>query len=834
MNPKELLDRFSTHLKDVIAKSISFAASSGHSYVGLEHFVIFLAEEKGSVGAEILLKSKAKIDGVFQLLVSLPEVRKGLNSEITTATIPEMNLDAKTALEKAMLTAYERKHNYVGTEHLLYAIAKMSTSTNVEQIFAALEINQKTITHHCETILNSISKFQSTDNLQEIGAKIEELVADSPAQNKKIPSSSRPKETALDFFTRDLTQNAEKSDPVVGREREIERIIHILARRNKNNPVLVGEPGVGKTAIVEGLARRIAEGSVPEILKKKKILSLDLPLLLSGTIYRGEFESRLKQITDEMRERHDCVLFIDELHNIIGAGSGQGTMDAANILKPALARGDLRCIGATTIDEFKRHIGSDPALERRFQMIHIDEPSTEETIEIINGIKKYYENFHIVQITPEAVKTAVELSTKYVHDNFLPDKAIDLIDEAAAAVRTRRPLNLQEKKLSKLETEMTKAEIEKAKAIGQEDLNSATKLAKQITSLKKQMAVCQKKINDTPRSERTRVNMVDIAKVLAHKLGIAANTLLEDDLKTAQNLSHRLSTYIFGQDQALMRLERVLTKSTILKNSGAKPLASILIVGPSGTGKTETAKILAREFFHDEKAFIRLDMGEFSEQHSVSKLLGSPAGYVGYRERNRFLDDLRARPYSIVLFDEIDKAHPDVRKLLLQILDSGEMTDSAGKKTIFKHAIVVLTANIGTEYFKSNGIGFGGNAEKNKSDTEENIKTKIREELGANVISRISEVLIYRPITRTEVEKIVRREVEKLSREISAAREISVAIDRTAIDALIQLSLDPDTGARHIEKRISDILLDTISPALTEMKNKKIVLTHTGGKFDIL
>ena len=757
--------------------------------------------------------------------------RKPLETENQLA-LPDLGPGASQIIEKSLFAAYERGHSYIGTEHLLLALLECQDPTMLA-LFKDLNTNVKTLIEVVNGSLETSGKSTAIDSLMRtldtLAAEAENDPHDHSHDDKTDPKSSdsfkkkgKTNESALAFFTTNLTDTkAEKKlDPVVGRDQEIDRVINILSRRTKNNPVLIGEPGVGKTAIVEGLAKRIRAGDIPDILRRKKILSLDLTLMIAGTIYRGEFESRLKQVIDELSHSPDTILFIDELHTIIGAGSNQGTLDAANILKPALARGQLHCIGATTYDEYKKYIASDAALERRFQPVMVAEPTKIQTIAILSGIKKYYEEFHNVSISPEAIEKAVELSSKYIHDAYQPDKSIDLLDEAAAAVKVRNHKNPQAKKIVNLENERRELEEKKDAAMNQKNTRVANSYQKKIIQIEKELKKLETK--NSKKIKASRVDAEAITLSLAARLGIDPSILATDEWETLDHLAAVLPEKIIGQNQVIAEIIRTLKERYLGLGHSGKPLASFLFVGPSGVGKTEMAKILAEELYHDPQALIKLDMSEFGESHSVAKLLGSPAGYIGYKDRNKLFDELRRRPYSVVVFDEIDKAHPDVRKLLLQILDEGELTEGGGKKVHFNHAIIILTANIGASLFKSSGIGFNSFANSQTPALPQEIDKKIRQavkdELGAAIVSRLDNTCIFSPLTREHIESIIRKEIERISAMLITAQSLSITADKQIISTLAQETFNPDLGARPVQKRIERLLPELV----VEMLRKTI------------
>ena len=823
MNAKHILDNLSTHVKNVIANAISTATSLQHKQVTPTHMLSALLEEQGSVGAEILHKCSIDKKTVATVLNKHKDEPSLLQEKNTL--LPELSNTSRKILEKAMLSSYECGHNYVGTEHLLHGLIEI-TDKQITSIFQKNKITRKHVEEQINIILQSTSKFPNIEEITEIVEDIHETQEEHPPQqtpkrtlgHQKKHKKKQPAR-AIDIFTVCLTDKKVQKDidPVIGREEEIERLIQVLCRRTKNNPVLVGEAGVGKTAIVEGLAKRIQEGTVPDALKRKKLYSLDLTLLISGTIYRGEFESRVKQLIDELSAMPDCMLFIDELHNIIGAGSNQGTMDAANILKPALARGKLRCIGATTIDEYKKYISSDPALERRIQSIPVEEPSQNDAITILQGIKKYYESYHNVRITDAAITSAVTLSAKYIHDAYLPDKAIDLIDEASAGIRILRPTSAIQKKIHATADAIAHCEKEKEIAIETEQFEKAMKLKKKKIALEKKLHTLQKQKDPV---KKTKVTEKHVAKILSKKLGIAESVLLSSEWQKIHSVNTGLKKHIHGQDHVVDCITTALQVAQ-LRPHAHKPLASFIFAGPSGVGKTALAKVLAKELYHDEKALIKFDMSEFAEGHSVSKLLGSPAGYVGHNDRNLFAEHMKKRPYSVIIFDEIDKAHKDVTRLLLQILDEGELTGSNGKKIRFSHAIIILTTNLGAEFFASQGIGFG-TGEKAEKDAERNkkIQAHMKEVLHSALLGRITNTCIFNEISQDAAEKIVSKHIQDINTILTQKVGFTITAPKTTIAQIAKKRYNKDTGARAIEQAITTLINDLVILQLSQTEKK--------------
>ncbi|MFA6427092.1 MAG: ATP-dependent Clp protease ATP-binding subunit [Candidatus Magasanikbacteria bacterium] len=843
-NPQKLIDNFSSHLKNAIARAIALANKYHEKQVEPVHLLYALAEEEGSISAEILKKCNLDAHTIRQASERLRRAPYTEGSGSLDQTLPELSPSSRHAMEKALVLAHNEAHTYIGTEHLLHGLLEINHK-ELTHIFVSKSIARETIEQHLETALNNATRLA---HMGEVTDMIEEASEQGmpgmmpPMSGMPMPMRQNKKgASATALFTTDLTAKQEQTriDPVIGREPEVERIIHILARRTKNNPILVGEPGVGKTAIVEGLAKKIAEGDVPDILKRKKILSLDLTLLIAGTIYRGEFEARLKQIVDECSSNPNCILFIDELHNIIGAGSNQGTMDAANILKPALARGQLRCIGATTYDEYKKYISSDPALERRFQMIDVEEPSIEDTRQILKGIKKYYEQFHKVTIIDSAIDEALRLSERYIHDNFQPDKSIDLLDEACGLVKVKKVASPLEKEKLQLEQRLQEHIEQKEQAIAEERLDVALKIKHTIETLNKKLQKLLAKIKKQKAEPMPPVTKKEIQHVLSAKMHIPLDMLSKNEWDIIGSIGKNLKQHIIGQEHAIDTIVQTLHRSQLSQQTQKKPLASMLFVGPSGVGKTELAKQIAYELYHDDKALIRLDMTEFSESHSVSKILGSPAGYVGYKDRNPFIEKIKRRPYSVVLFDEIDKAHGDVTKLLLQMLDEGHLTDSNGRKVGLKHTIIILTTNLGSEFFKSSGIGFGGTTKKDgriDERTLSSITSTIKERLGAALVSRIGTVCMFNPLSDKNLEDIVRIHVQHVNKHLAQTQHIDIDVDTNALQTLTkEIIKEKDLGARNIDTRVEETIHELVIEMLNKKTKKKTyTLTHINDAFKLV
>jgi ATP-dependent Clp protease ATP-binding subunit ClpC len=623
-------------------------------------------------------------------------------------------------------------------------------------------------------------------------------------------------------------------DPVVGRDNEIARLVQILSRRKKNNPVLIGEPGTGKTAIVEGLAERIVNGAVPSSIVNKKVLSLDMGSLLAGTMYRGQFEQRIKGILEEIKKQKDIILFIDEIHTVIGTGSAEGSMDAANILKPALGRGEIRLIGATTFDEYKKHIEKDPAFERRFQPVIVNEPSEAETLDILTGIREKYEHHHHVVYTDDALQAAVTLSKRYIQDRFLPDKAIDLIDEAAAATNV---ITREAAKLSELKKEYGRIMTQKDEAVSGEQYEKATFLRQREITLAAKIA----RLEETERkNKKTTIDQDDIAAVVSRWTGIPVKNLSVSEKKNFLNLDDRLKKYIVGQDEAIKSITSAIRRSRIGISDPKRPIGSFIFLGPTGVGKTELVKVLAREIFGKEDALIKIDMSEFMEKHNVSRLVGAPAGYVGYEEGGKLTETVRRKPYSVILLDEIEKAHPEVFNILLQIMEDGELTDAKGRRVDFRNTLIVMTSNLGTDLLnKQAKIGFESNSnEKEEFDSEygkmkNNVLETIEKHFRPEFINRLDQTIVFKPLSKEVIRSIVDIELDKLIDRIKT-KNITIKVSKKAKDKIAELGYKPEFGARPMRKVIVDNIENPLTEALMveEFKSGDIVkIDLLGGKF---
>ncbi len=782
-----MFERFTEKAIKVIMLAQEEARRLGHNFVGTEQILLGLIGEGTGVAAKVL-----KSMGV-NLKDARIEVEKiiGRGSGFVAVEIP-FTPRAKRVLELSLEEARQLGHNYIGTEHLLLGLIREGEGVAARVL---------------ENLGVDLAKVR-TQVIRMLGETAEVSVGGG---------SGRTKTPTLDEFGSNLTQLAAegKLDPVVGREKEIERVIQILGRRTKNNPVLIGEPGVGKTAIAEGLAQRIANKDVPDILEDKRVVTLDIGLLVAGTKYRGEFEERLKKIMDEIRSAGNVILVIDEVHTLIGAGAAEGAIDAANILKPALARGELQCIGATTLDEYRKHIERDAALERRFQPVMVGEPSVEETIEILFGLRERYEQHHKLKISDEALVAAAQLSDRYISDRYLPDKAIDLIDEAGSRVRL---INSQLPPAAKeLDKELRQVLKEKDEAVRAQDFDRAGALRDREIEIKQQIrAITQAKKSEANQSDVTPVvTEEDIAYIVSSWTGIHVNKLTESESAMLMQMEETLHGRVIGQDEAVKAISRAIRRARVGLKNPNRPIASFIFSGPTGVGKTELTKALAAYFFGSEEAMIRLDMSEYMERHTVSKLIGSPPGYVGYNEGGQLTEAVRRRPYTVVLFDEIEKAHPDVFNLLLQILEDGRLTDSKGRTIDFKNTLLVMTSNIGSKVIEKGGGGLGFEFSENQEDSHYNrIRSLVNEELKnyfrPEFLNRIDEIIVFRQLSIDEVKQIADLMLAEVFKRM-AEKGITLTVTERFKELLVREGYNPSYGARPLRRAIMRLLEDSLA-----------------------
>jgi ATP-dependent Clp protease ATP-binding subunit ClpC len=823
---QDIVDKFSNHLKSVLTRALCFVVETDEKTIEPEHLLWALGTQKGSIGAEILKKVGVK-PAQLKTLVGMS------HTVITDSTVADLTLnlseDAKRIVEKAVLTANVYGHRYVGTEHLLSGMVQVD-SPEIFHFFLRNQTDMKELRGQLSIVLKSTSKFPDlADTITSDGGG---LIKRQTTETKTTDEPAEDRLTALSFFSRELTapEVQEKIDPVIGREIEIDRVMEVLCRRTKNNPLLLGEPGVGKTAIVEGLAKMIVEGSVPPVLAHRRIFAIDMALLIAGTMYRGEFEGRLRQIVEEVKKNDDIVLFIDEIHTIVGAGAASGSMDAANILKPALARGEIRCIGATTPSDFKKNIETDSALERRFQAVFVDEPSAEKSLEILQGIAPYYERYHNVRIAHEALEQAVKLSERYIQDKQLPDKAIDLIDEAAAGVRVRNQNPTLQFMRKQLETDLGQVREDKRQAVIEERFQDAMRLKEEEDRVS--AVVASESLGENLEAVEV-ISADEIAGVVSRITGIPISDLLLENQAALQTLEPSLKKQVIGQDAVLKIVSGALKRAKTGIAHPHRPLASFLFLGPSGVGKTELAKTIAQTLFHNKKNFIRLDMSEYSEGFTMTKLIGAPAGYVGYKETAGLTDRVKQRPYSVVLFDEIEKAHPDVQNLLLQIFEEGELTDATGRKINFKNTIIILTSNIGLERFGRGDFGFMSSEDERTVVRKQDVRKELEERLRPELVNRIDHTCVFQPLSDAVLNAICNKQLTELVERLKA-RGLHINLSNSLTTHIISLT-DSSYGARNIRQHIQKEIEHNIAERLTmsdspkrlnvRLKNKRIVVT---------
>ncbi|MFA6255485.1 MAG: ATP-dependent Clp protease ATP-binding subunit [Patescibacteria group bacterium] len=816
-----LFQKFSTNSKQALKNAFSFALASGHQTITPQHILYGLSLQKGSIAAQILTRAKIESEEIKTIINKENSNQRAITQiSLTEAT--------KKLLEKAFLIASFNQHKYIGTEHLLASILTIKDGMTTK-IFQQKGANVLEIYQQVEMILNSTSKFPDlTDAAEHFNNKSNFLPGENNQGWEDYSSSLSEKPltadsaSILDIFGTNLTDPViqKKIDPLIGREAEVERVIQILSRRNKNNPLLLGDPGVGKTAIVEGLAKKILLGEVPEILANKKIYTLDLSLVVAGTSFRGEFENRLKQIIQAVKRNPDIILFIDEIHNIIGVGSAAGSMDAANILKPALARGEIRCIGATTLEGYKKQIESDPALERRFQPVMVNQPSMEQTIEILEGIKNNYELFHQVKIDQKAIIAAAELSERYIPDRFLPDKAIDLIDEAASATKVKMGTDQKTKGLKDLRQQLNEISQKKMDAVAQEKFSLALKYRQQEQDLLIQLESLKAK-KQKPKV-LAEITHQDIAQIVAKITGIPLTDLILAEKNRLLKLEKLLAKKIIAQDEALKSVAEFIRRARTGIADANRPIGSFIFLGPSGVGKTEAAKVLAETIFGNKQALIKIDMSEFAESFNISKLIGAPAGYVGYKEDTKLTDAVKRRPYSLVLFDEIEKAHRQVFNLLLQILEDGYLTDGTGKKVSFKNTIIIMTSNLGSESFnRQAALGFQGQTENKTEEIKQEVLKQLQDKFPPEFLSRIDQTIIFNPLATQAISKIIQLQLKELEKRLAKQR-LKIEIEPQVIKTLAKISYQPQIGARAIRKNIQELIENKIARKILTTKSKTI------------
>ena len=813
-------NRFTAKAQNVLNNALRIAAALGHTYIGSEHLLLSLAAEGEGVAAKLLAARGITPDDIQRVLVET--AGQGTMSHVTPT---DMTPRTKRILEASAVESEKCGQNYIGTEHLLLALLSERDSVAV-QILEELGIS-------ADDLKNDVIAFLN----------------DSPAAGKREKGAREngeakgvlAKTPSLANYGRDLTEMARtgKLDPIIGRDTETERVIQILSRRQKNNPCLIGEPGVGKTAVVEGLAEKIVNGSVPENLKNKSIVTLDVAGMIAGAKYRGEFEERLKSIMEEVRKNPDIILFIDEIHTIVGAGAAEGAVDAANILKPALARGEMQVIGATTIAEYRAHIEKDAALERRFQSVMVGEPTPEESVAILKGLRDKYEAHHKLKISDEAIEAAVNLSKRYIADRFLPDKAIDLVDEAASKLRISA--HTSPEGLKETEQRIATLKREKEEAISAQDFEKAAKLRDEEKNAEEAYQKAKTEWENEVKGQALTVTATDIADVVTQWTGIPVSRLMEEESERLLHLEELLGKRVIGQDAAVSAVAKAIRRGRMGLKDPKRPIGSFIFLGPTGVGKTELTKALAELLFGDPNAMIRLDMSEYMEKHSVSKLIGSPPGYVGYEEGGQLTEKIRRRPYSVVLFDEIEKAHPDVFNILLQVLEDGVLTDSQGRKVDFKNTILIMTSNVGASALTGPAKGTLGFSEKpEEENTEKVAHDRVMDALKATFrpefLNRIDDIIIFNRLTEEDIKKIAHLMLSEVGARIHDLG-IEITFDDSVAALMAKEGFDAVYGARPLRRAIVQLVEDPFSGEMLEGKIKagdKVNAVEKDGKVEFL
>ena len=796
-------NRFTKAASDVLNNAMSNARTLGHTYIGTEHILLGLLSVENGVASKLLTNRSVTFEKTRELVSEIAGT--GEPSDVGPG---DMTPRTKRLIEIAARESMRLGQNYIGTEHILLAMLNEPDCVGIK--------------------LLSLQNVTTSDIAEDLTAFFRESTASTGGEEtasafsgERAGTSGKDGGTMLDQYGRNLTALARegKIDPVIGRETETERVVQILSRRTENNPCLIGEPGVGKTAVVEGLAQRIADGSVPETLTDKKIITLDIPGMIAGAKYRGEFEERMKGVMNEVMKDKSIILFIDEIHTIIGAGAAEGAVDAANILKPALARGDMQVIGATTITEYRKHIEKDAALERRFQSVMVGEPSPDEAILILKGLRDKYEAHHKVKITDEAIEAAVKYSVRYIGDRYLPDKAIDLIDEAASKLRISSytaPDSIKE-----LENKLKQISSEKEEAIGSQDFERAAKLRDEEKKLRDEIEKAKTEWKEGNNRDNLTIGDPEIAEVVTEWTGIPVKSLTEDEGTRLMHLEEELHSRIVGQSEAVNAVSRAIRRSRVGLKDPRRPMGSFIFLGPTGVGKTELCKALAEILFGDENAMIRVDMSEYMEKHSVSKMIGSPPGYVGFDEGGQLTEKIRRHPYSVVLFDEIEKAHPDVFNILLQILEDGILTDAQGRRVDFKNSIIIMTSNVGASGLmqKASALGFGGDdtPKSEEARIHERVMASLRDTFKPEFLNRIDEIIVFSKLSDNEIKQIASLMLKSVEKRLETMN-ISISFDDDVIALLAREGTDPVYGARPMRREIQRRIEDALSTEILDGK----------------
>ena len=805
--------KFTNRAKKAIEIANEAAIELGHNYIGTEHVLYGLVKEGNGIASKVLNNQEVTPDSILDKMVEL------IGQEEPIVETLGFTPRTKRVFENAFIEARKLGYNYIGTEHLLIGILREGDCI-AARILLELNVNIPRLYNEIVKVIN----------------EGEDLQGEEKSNNKERKGGSYNQTTTLNQFGEDLTKKAEegKLDPIIGRKEEIERVIQILSRRTKNNPCLMGEPGVGKTAVVEGLAQKIVAGDVPEILKEKRVVTMDVSGMVAGAKYRGDFEERIKKALAEVKKAGDIILFIDEIHTIVGAGAAEGAIDAANILKPLLARGEIQLVGATTLNEYRKYIEKDSALERRFSPVNVNEPSEKDTIKILKGIRDKYEAHHGVKITDEAIEAAVTMSVRYINDRFLPDKAIDLIDEAASRAKLKtytEPDNLKE-----LEEQIEEMKKDKEEAVATQKFEKAAALRDKEKELKEEYEKEQKKWKNKNTKQVTNIAEENIAEVISNWTGIPASKITEDENVKLKNLEKNLHERVIGQNEAVEAVSKAIRRVRVGLKDPKRPIGSFLFLGPTGVGKTELSKALAESLFGDENAMIRVDMSEFMEPHSVSKLIGSPPGYVGFEEGGQLTEKIRRKPYSVILFDEIEKAHPDVMNMLLQILEDGRLTDSQGRTVNFKNTVVIMTSNIGARLITDKkSLGFSQvnteeeNSKKEYEETKKEVMETLKRELRPEFINRIDEIIVFHKLSQEEINQIIDIMLSEVTKRL-AIQKIKIELEPEVKELIASKGIDKNFGARPLRRTIQSVLEDKLAEEILEGNLKKNKLAKIGVK----
>ncbi|MFO7897550.1 MAG: ATP-dependent Clp protease ATP-binding subunit [Planctomycetota bacterium] len=794
-----MIDRFTDRARKVIMYGKQEAQRLGHDFLGTEHILLGLVKEGTGVAANVLKALGVDLKRIRAEVERLVQTDPSLAHASKPSSEPRYTPRAKRVIELALDEARSLGQSYIGTEHLLLGLLREGQGV-AAQVLQNLGLK-------LESVREEVHSFLGTADL---------LVGDQKTGQGKSGKKQKSDTPALDSFGRDLTQLAAEDmlDPVIGREREIKRLTQVLARRTKNNPVLLGEAGVGKTAIVEGFAQGVVAGDVPDLLRNKRIVVLDLAMMVAGTKYRGQFEERIKAVMNEVRRSKNVILFIDELHTLVGAGGAEGAIDASNVLKPALSRGEVQCIGATTLDEYRKHIEKDGALERRFQTIMVDPPSKQETVEILNGLRDRYEQHHCVQITDEAIREAVELSSRYISGRYLPDKAIDVIDEAGAKVRmavTTTPPNLKE-----LEREIERIVAEKESAVASQDFERAANLRDRAEKLKQKKDTELGRWREQNQEEEGVVDEEVVASVVSMMTGVPLQRLAAEEAERLLQMETQIHKRVVSQDEAINAISRAVRRSRSGLKDPRRPVGSFIFLGPTGVGKTLLARALAEFVFGDEDAMVQIDMSEYMEKHNTSRLVGAPPGYVGYEEGGQLTEKIRRRPYSVVLLDEIEKAHVDVFNMLLQIMEEGRLTDSFGRHVDFRNTILIMTSNIGAQAIKNQapmGFGRGGDLNANYEQMKERLLKEVEKKFRPEFINRLDDIIVFRALDKDELAEVADLELRSVRKRL-ADRGIHLELTDDAKQFLVDAGYNPDLGARPVKRTIERLIEDPLSEEL--------------------